>query len=98
MTSKPLSEALEEAFIQSCDMDASLAERLQAFAAAGPIASRYGVDLRSAFHQRPRSGFDLGVKSCLAARGRSKPKVFLKPQPSPLKRNKEKVHVADQPA
>jgi peroxiredoxin len=34
MTSKPLSEALEEAFIQSCDMDASLAERLQAFADA----------------------------------------------------------------
>ena len=34
MTSKPLSEALEEAFIQSRDMDASLAERLQAFADA----------------------------------------------------------------
>ena len=34
MTSKPLSEALEEAFIQSCNMDASLAERLQAFADA----------------------------------------------------------------
>ena len=32
MNSKPLSEALEEVFIQSCDMDASLAERLQAFA------------------------------------------------------------------
>jgi peroxiredoxin len=34
MNSKPLSEALEEAFIQCCDMDASLAERLQAFADA----------------------------------------------------------------
>jgi hypothetical protein len=34
MTSKPLSEALEEAFIQSCNMDSSLAERLQAFADA----------------------------------------------------------------
>jgi peroxiredoxin len=34
MTSKPLAEALEEAFIQSRDMDASLAERLQAFADA----------------------------------------------------------------
>ena len=34
MSSKPLAEALEEAFIQSRDMDASLAERLQAFADA----------------------------------------------------------------
>lgn len=34
MTSKSLAEALEEAFIQSRDMDASLAERLQAFADA----------------------------------------------------------------
>ena len=35
MTSKPLSQLLEEAFVQSRDMDASLAERLQAFADAG---------------------------------------------------------------
>ena len=34
MTSKPLAEALEEAYVQSRDMDASLAERLQAFADA----------------------------------------------------------------
>ena len=34
MTSKSLAEALEEAFIQSRDLDASLAERLQAFADA----------------------------------------------------------------
>lgn len=34
MTSKPLSQLLEEAFVQSRDMDASLAERLQAFADA----------------------------------------------------------------
>lgn len=32
MTARPLSELLEAAFIQSRDMDASLAERLQAFA------------------------------------------------------------------
>ena len=41
MNSKPLSEQLEEAFIRCRDMDASLAERLQAFAEAvrsfGPI-------------------------------------------------------------
>ncbi len=41
MNSKPLSELLEEAFVQCRDMDASLAERLQAFAKAvkelGPI-------------------------------------------------------------
>ncbi len=34
MNSKPLSELLEEAFVQCRDMDASLAERLQAFAEA----------------------------------------------------------------
>ncbi len=34
MTTKPLSQALEEAFIHSRDMDASLGERLQAFADA----------------------------------------------------------------
>ena len=34
MNSKPLSQLLEEAFVQCCDMDASLAERLQAFAEA----------------------------------------------------------------
>ena len=34
MNSKPLSELLEEAFIRCRDMDASLAERLQAFADA----------------------------------------------------------------
>jgi peroxiredoxin len=34
MNSKPLSELLEEAFVQCRDMDASLAERLQAFADA----------------------------------------------------------------
>jgi peroxiredoxin len=32
MNAKPLTEALEEAFVQCRDMDASLAERLQAFA------------------------------------------------------------------
>ena len=32
MTARPLSELLEDAFIQSRDMDASLADRLQAFA------------------------------------------------------------------
>ena len=41
MNSKPLSELLEEAFVRCRDMDASLAERLQAFADAvrafGPI-------------------------------------------------------------
>lgn len=41
MNSKPLSELLEEAFVQCRDMDASLSERLQAFADAvrelGPI-------------------------------------------------------------
>ena len=41
MNSKPLSELLEEAFVKCRDMDASLAERLQAFAEAvrdlGPI-------------------------------------------------------------
>ena len=41
MNSKPLSELLEDAFVQCRDMDASLAERLQAFADAvrelGPI-------------------------------------------------------------
>jgi peroxiredoxin len=34
MTPKPLSEALQEAYVQARDMDASLAERLQAFADA----------------------------------------------------------------
>jgi peroxiredoxin len=34
MNSKPLSQLLEEAFVRSRDMDASLAERLQAFADA----------------------------------------------------------------
>ena len=34
MNSKPLSQLLEEAFVQCRDMDASLAERLQAFAEA----------------------------------------------------------------
>ena len=34
MTSNPLAEALEEAFRRCCGMDASLAERLQAFAEA----------------------------------------------------------------
>ena len=41
MNSKPLSELLEEAFVRCRDMDASLAERLQAFAEAvrsfGPV-------------------------------------------------------------
>jgi peroxiredoxin len=41
MNSKPLSELLEEAFVRCRDMDASLAERLQAFADAvrsfGPV-------------------------------------------------------------
>ena len=34
MNSKPLSQLLEEDFVQCRDMDASLAERLQAFADA----------------------------------------------------------------
>lgn len=34
MNSKPLSQLLEEAFVQCRDMDASLAERLQSFADA----------------------------------------------------------------
>src|ERR1051325_5948720 len=34
MTAKPLSVLLEEAFVECCDMDASLADRLQAFAEA----------------------------------------------------------------
>ena len=41
MNSKPLSELLEEVFVRCRDMDASLAERLQAFAEAvrsfGPV-------------------------------------------------------------
>ena len=48
MTSKPLSEALEEAFIQSRNMDASLAERLQAFADA---VSRLGPHFQAAVDQ-----------------------------------------------
>ena len=47
MNSKPLSQLLEEAFVQCRDMDASLAERLQAFAEAvrrfGP-QFQYAVD------------------------------------------------------
>ena len=46
MNSKPLSELLEEAFVRCRDMDASLAERLQAFADAvrsfGPQFSKLG--------------------------------------------------------
>ena len=42
MNSKPLSELLEEAFVRCRDMDASLAERLQAFAEAVQIV-RAGV-------------------------------------------------------
>ncbi len=49
MNSKPLSELLEEAFVQCRDMDASLAERLQAFAEAvrsfGPIFQEFVDDL-----------------------------------------------------
>ena len=45
MTSKPLSQLLEEAFVQSRDMDASLAERLQAFADA---VRRFGPNFQEA--------------------------------------------------
>jgi peroxiredoxin len=45
MNSKPLSVALEEAFIECRDMDASLAERLQAFADA---VRRLGPDFQDA--------------------------------------------------
>jgi peroxiredoxin len=51
MNSKPLSELLEEAFVKCRDMDASLAERLQAFAEAvrelGPIFQSSVDDLLS---------------------------------------------------
>jgi hypothetical protein len=45
MNSKPLSVLLEEAFIECRDMDASLAERLQAFADA---VSRLGPNFQEA--------------------------------------------------
>ena len=45
MTSKPLSQLLEEAFVQCRDMDASLAERLQAFADA---VRRFGPQFQEA--------------------------------------------------
>ena len=45
MNSKPLSQLLEEAFVQCRDMDASLAERLQAFADA---VSRLGPNFQEA--------------------------------------------------
>jgi peroxiredoxin len=48
MNSKPLSDLLEEAFVQCCDMDASLAERLQAFAEA---VSRLGPHFQDAVDQ-----------------------------------------------
>ncbi len=45
MTSKPLSQLLEEAFVQCREMDASLAERLQAFADA---VRRFGPHFQEA--------------------------------------------------
>ena len=45
MTSKPLSQLLDEAFVQCRDMDASLAERLQAFADA---VRRFGPHFQDA--------------------------------------------------
>ena len=45
MNSKSLSELLEEAFVQCRDMDASLAERLQAFAEA---VRRFGPQFQTA--------------------------------------------------
>ena len=45
MNSKPLSQLLEEAFVQCRDMDASLAERLQAFANA---VRRFGPQFQDA--------------------------------------------------
>jgi peroxiredoxin len=45
MTSKPLSQLLDEAFVQCRDMDASLAERLQAFADA---VRRFGPNFQDA--------------------------------------------------
>jgi peroxiredoxin len=48
MTAKPLSELLNEAFVQCRDMDASLAERLQAFADA---VRRFGPHFQDAVDQ-----------------------------------------------
>ena len=48
MNSKSLSELLEEAFVQCRDMDASLAERLQAFADA---VRRFGPQFQTAVDQ-----------------------------------------------
>ncbi len=48
MNSKPLSDLLEEAFVQCRDMDASLAERLQAFAQA---VRRLGPNFHDAVDQ-----------------------------------------------
>lgn len=48
MNSKPLSQLLEEAFVQCRDMDASLAERLQAFADA---VRRFGPQFQDAVDQ-----------------------------------------------
>src|SRR2546422_7573265 len=48
MNSKPLSDLLEEAFVQCCDMDGSLAERLQAFAEA---VTRLGPNFQVAVDQ-----------------------------------------------
>ena len=45
MNSKPLSQLLDEAFVQCRDMDASLSERLQAFADA---VRRYGPQFQDA--------------------------------------------------
>jgi peroxiredoxin len=48
MNSKPLSQLLEEAFVQCRDMDASLAQRLQAFADA---VRRFGPQFQHAVDQ-----------------------------------------------
>jgi peroxiredoxin len=48
MTAKPLAELLNEAFVQCRDMDASLAERLQAFADA---VRRFGPNFQVAVDQ-----------------------------------------------
>ena len=48
MTARPLAELLDEAFVECRDMDASLAERLQAFADA---VRRFGPHFQDAVDQ-----------------------------------------------
>ena len=52
MNSKPLSVLLEESFIQCRDMDASLAEKLQAFADA---VRRLGPNFQEARQNTPHA-------------------------------------------